>query len=314
MLVLLLNIASYALAFVAVWLGAGLIVESTSRFSNRLRLSSFAFSFIFLGLLTSTPEFSVGLQAIADNNPEIFTGNLLGGIVIIFLLVIPLLAVVGNGVNLRHELSHHNLIVALLVIAAPSFLILDKKVTNAEGLILVIAYLLLLLLVERKHGILDNGNAKLFSVKSYSYTDILKIFFGIAALFISSSIIVDKTIYFADFFNISAFYFGLIIVSLGTNMPEISIAIRSAIEKKKDIAMGDYLGSASANTLLFGVFTLLNNGEVLTVDNFLVTFIFIVGALSIFYFFSYRQKYISRRNGLVLLSGYIVFVIVELAK
>ena len=308
---LLLNTLIYALAFIAIWLGSGLIVESTSRFSHKLRLSSFAFSFIFLGLLTSTPEFSVGLQAVADNNPGIFVGNLLGGVVILFLLVIPLLAVLGNGVNLKHELNNDTLIIALLVIAAPSFLVLDGKITNIEGLILIAMYSALIFLVERRHGIFDNSNAKLFSVKSYSYKDIIKIMLGFAALFISSSVIVDKTAYFADFFNISTFFLGLIIVSLGTNMPEISIAIRSAIERKKDLAMGDYLGSAAANTVFFGIFTLLSGGGVLTADNFIVTFIFIAAALCGFYILSYKQKYISRRNGAILILMYIVFVVVE---
>ena len=310
----LLNVVIYGLAFTAIWLGAGLIVDSTSRFSHKLKLSSFAFSFIFLGLLTSTPEFSVGLSAIADKRPEIFVGNLLGGVVVLFLLVIPLLGVVGNGINLKHELNNHTLAVALMIIAAPSLVVLDKKVTNFEGFILIFLYLLLIFLVERKHGIFDNGNAKLFNIKSYSYKDILKVLLGLFALFVSSSIIVDKTIYFADFFNISAFYLGLIIVSLGTNMPEISIAIRSAMEQKKDIAMGDYLGSAAANMLLFGVFTLLSSGEVLSVDNFLITFMFIVGALSVFYILSYKKNFISRKTGIILLFAYIVFVAVELTR
>ncbi len=79
-----------------IWFGAGLIVTAASKFSQKLKLSPFAFSFVFLGILTSTPEFSVGLQAIADHDAEIFVGNLLGGIVVLFLVVIPMLAVFGK--------------------------------------------------------------------------------------------------------------------------------------------------------------------------------------------------------------------------
>ncbi len=308
---MLLSLVLYLIAFVFIWFGSGLIVSSTSRFSDKLRLSSFAFSFIFLGLLTSVPEFSVGLQAVAENDPEIFAGNLIGGIPVLFLIIIPALAIFGRGVSLKHELENNTLLITLGVILAPSIVVLDRRVSSIEGILLVILYLILIFTIERKNGIFDNGNSKLFSVKSYSYKDILKVLLGIGIVFISSNIIVDKTVYFADILNISAFYVGLIAVSLGTNIPEMSIAIRSVIEGKKDVAMGDYLGSAAANTLLFGIFTILNKGEVLTVNNFMITFVFVLTALSLFYFFSKTNNYISIRNGFFMILIYIVFVVLE---
>lgn len=311
---LLLNLVLYGLAFYLIWLGSGLIINSVSKLSERLKLPSFAVSFLLLGLLTSTPEFSVGLQSIADNDPEIFVGNLIGGIAVLFLLVIPALAIFGKGINLRHELDKPTLAFALLTILTPSVVVVDGKVSMLEGVMLVFLYGVLAFLVQRKNGLFDKSNSRLLNAKSYSHKDVLKIILGIALVFLSSSIIVDKTVYFADIFNISTFYIGLIIVSLGTNIPEISIALRSVVEGKKDIAMGDYLGSAAANTLLFGIFTILNGGEVIIVDNFLVTLLFIAFALSVFYFLSYRKKYISRTNGFMLLGVYVLFVFFELVR
>ena len=311
---LVANIFLYIVAFFFIWFGAGLVVSSASKFSTKLRLSPFAFSFVFLGILTSTPEFSVGLQAVASSHPEIFVGNLLGGIVVIFLVVIPLLAVFGNGINLKDELDNKTLLITLGIILTPSLFILDKKVTTLEGTILVILYVVLLFLVERRNGIFDRSNEQLFNIKAYSYKDILKMLLGIGIVFVSSSIIVDKTTYFAGIFNISAFYISLFVIALGTNLPELSLAVRSIISRKREIAMGDYMGSAAANTLLFGIFTLLHGGEILTVDNFIITFLFILTALGLFYFFFRTKNYISRGNGFILLGIYVIFVIVELIR
>ncbi len=308
------NLLLYIASFLLIWFGSGLIVNSAGKFSTRLKLSPFIFSFAFLGLLTSTPEFSVGLQSVAENDPEIFVGNLLGGIIVLFLLVIPVLAILGKGINLKHELDNRNTLASLGVILAPSIFILDKKLTSLEGAIMIILYLTLIFMIQRKNGFFDSENSKLLEIKSYSYKDFLKVFLGIGLVFISSGIIVDKTMYFAGLFNIAAFYIGLIVVSLGTNMPEMSLAVRSVIENKKDIAMGDYLGSAAANTLLFGIFTLLSGSEVLTVNNFFLTFIFVGSSLMLFYYFSYSKKYISRNNGFALLGIYIFFVALELMK
>lgn len=304
----------YIIAFAAIWYGAGLIISSASQFSHKLRLSPFVFSFVFLGLATSIPEFSVGLQAVAGHDPEIFAGNLIGGIVVIFLLVIPLFAIFANGVSLRHELDNRTLLATLAFILAPSVATMDKKVTNIEGAILVILYFVLFYVVQKKNGILDNENKELLNMKAYSYTSILKILAGVGMLFVGGNVVVDKTLYFSGIFNISTFYISLIVVSIGTNIPELSLAVRSAISGKKDIAMGDYLGSAAANALLFGIFTLLSGGEVIAISNFFVTFGFIVGALSLFYFFFHKKSYISRNDGILLFAVYILFVAFQLIK
>ena len=124
-----------------------------------------------------------------------------------------------------------------------------------------------------------------------------------------------KTVFaFSEIFQIPSFYISLIVLSLGTNLPELSLAIRAILSGKKEIAFGDYLGSASANTLLFGFFTLFNDGEVLTVNNFLMTFIFIALGLGMFYFFSKSEKNISIKEGAALLMVYIAFVVFELGK
>lgn len=306
-----INFTIYIIAFILIWLGSGLIISSTSKFTERLRLSPFAFSFVALGLLTSTPEFSVGLQAVASHDAEIFVGNLLGGITVLFLVVIPLLAIFGNGISLKHELDHRTLLATLFVILAPSIFVLDKKVTNLEGLIMIILYLFLLFLIERKNGIFDRKNSALFNIKSYSYKDVLKILLGVVIVFITSSIIVGKTMYFAQLLGIPAFYIGLIVIALGTDLPELSLGIRSVITGKKDIAMGDYIGAAAASTFLFGILTILHNGEVITISNFLVTFLFISTALCLFYFLAMTKNYISRNNGFILFGTYIIFLILE---
>jgi cation:H+ antiporter len=311
--VIALDLSVYILAFLGIWFGSGLIVTSTSKFAEKLRLSAFALSFLLLGILTSTPEFSVGLQAVISKNPQIFVGNLLGGIIVIFLFIIPLLAIVGNGISLKHQFDNKTLLVAIGVIMAPAVLLLDKKVSVIEGFFLIGLYIFLVILVQIKNGIFDTENSKLLDKKAYSYKDLLKILIGIGLVFVSSNVIVDKTLVFAGILNIPEFYIGLLVISLGTDLPEITLVIRSVLSKKNEVAMGDYLGAAAASTLLFGIFTFLSRGEELRVDNFIVTFAFMAIGLGSFFILSYKEKFISRASGFVLISAYFSFVIIELA-
>lgn len=311
---LITNIFLYLASFVVIWLGAGLIIKSVDKIARKLKLSQFAISFFLLGLLTSIPETAVSFNAVAERNPEIFVGTLLGGVVVIFLLIIPILAILGKGIKVNHSLNKKNLALVLATTVVPAALVIDQKVTNLEGLLMIGAYVFLFYEIQKHHGIFDREEAEVLRLKAYSFLDLLKVALGIGLVFISSNYIVHQTVMFSEIFHIPTFYISLIILSLGTNLPELSLAIRGITSGKQDIAFGDYLGSAAANTLLFGFFTLLNDGEVITVNNFVVTFIIIATGLSIFYYFSRTERIISIKEGITLISLYVIFVLYEVSN
>ncbi len=300
-------------SFVTIWYGAGLIVASANKFAHKIRISSFAFSFLVLGILTSTPEFGVGVTAVAENSPEIFIGNLIGGIPVLFLFVIPILAIFGRGINLKNKINPKNLFFSFIVMLLPAFFIIDKEVTNFEAIIMIGAYLALAYSIQKSHGFLDANNRNILHIKSYSTQDILKILYGVGLVFVASHYIVDGTRFFADQLQVSTFYISLILLSIGTNLPELSLAIRSIISGNKDVAFGDYVGSGAANTVLFGIFTLLTHGNVLTVNHFLPAFILMGVGLGLFYVFARSKDIISQKEGLALFAVYILFLILELS-
>lgn len=308
---MLLPVLIYLLSFFLVWFGSGLIVSSVDKLARKLKVSSFAFSFFVLGILTSTPEISVGLMAMASGDPEIFVGNLIGGVIVIFFLVIPLLAIFGNGIKLSSQLKTKNLLLTFAVMIAPVFFVMDKKINHLEGAILVVLYFLLFYFIQREKGILDNGHGKILFLKSFSLVDLAKILLGIGLVYVASRFIVEKTLYFAKVIKVSPFYLGLVVVSLGTNLPEFSVGIRSIISKKKQVAFGNYIGSAAVNTLLLGLLTVVRRGDIFIVNGFTKLSIIIFLGFGLFFYLSRSKNDISRKEGFLLLLLYIVFIIVE---
>lgn len=302
----------YAASFLGLWYGSGLIVDSIKRLARKINVSSFAFSFFVLGFLTSIPEIGVGINALEQNQPEIFVGNLLGSAIVMFLLVIPLLAVLGGGVHVKKHLSNRDLLVTLGIIAVPALFALDRTVTNVEGFILLGLYIVLFYIIRARKGVLERVERMLQrEQKDWRHSTIIKLAAGMALVFITSRFIVNQTISAAETYQLSTFVISLLVLSVGTNLPEISLALRSLTSKAEDVALGDYLGSAATNTMLFGVFTLFNNGEVITERSFTITFAIIVGSLLAFFLLTRGKSWLTRKEGWLLLGCYLVFLLYE---
>ena len=299
-------------SFVMIWYGSGKIVASADHFSKKLKISSFAFSFLILGILTSTPEFAVGMTAISEGKPSIYMGNLIGGVPVLFLFVIPLLAIFGNGLKLHKSISQKNLLFSFLVMLAPAFFVLDGTVDVFESIILVALYVALVFLIQREKGVLDTANQTFLNSHSYSLKDIFNVLFGVGLVFVASHYIVEGALYFADFFTISPFFISLILLSFGTNLPELSLAVKAVISGKKDVAFGDYVGSATANTLLFGFFGIIYGKNATVTEHFLPAFVMLAVGLFIFFFFARSKKELSRKEGLILIGLFIFFGLLQL--
>lgn len=306
-----IQILFYLLSFLILWYCSGVIIQSVDRFAHRLKLSSFTVSFFVLGVLTSIPEFSVGINSIIDKTPDVFVGNLIGASLILFILVIPILAVFGNGVKMIHQMTDKDMIFALLVAGAPIFLIADNLLTRTEGVFLIIIYIILFYFIEKKKGLMEVvKNNKIFKEKGL-LDGWLELILAIIITFLVSRFIVEQTVYFANYFKVSSFLISIVFLSLGTNIPEISLAIKSIMMNKKEIALGDYLGSAAANTLIFGVLTLLNGARINVTNYSLRTLIITLFGLGAFYLFSQSKNEISKKEGKILLLIYVLFIITQ---
>lgn len=304
---MLTNLLVLIFGFTILWIGSGVVVNSVNHFSKKLSISSFAFSFFILGLLTSIPEFAVGFTSVVEKKPEVFIGNLIGGVPVIFLLIIPILAILGNGISFKNKLSDKNLIFSFVVMLAPAFFILNKSVNMLESIIMVFLYVILFFFIERNNGILNTKNSEIMNIKNYSYKDLVKILTGAVLAFIGSHFILNTTLYFAGLLNVSPFIISLVFLSLGTNIPELSLAVRSVISGAKDVAFGDYVGSAAANTLLFGIFGLMY-GKIILENTSYRVFIFITLGLALFYLFTRSKNNISRNEGIILILIYLIFI------
>lgn len=304
------SIFLFFISFLLLWIGSGIAVSVISKVAHSLRMSSFFVSFFVLGLFTSIAEITVGISAHINNEPEIFVGNLIGGSVVLFLLVIPLLAAVGDGIKLSHSFDVKDLISAVVVVGFPAFLSLDNEISYIDALVCIIFYCYFIFTQQKKaHSIerVVHINIK----QTTLYGSLLQVLGAVILIFIASTILVNQTKIIGELLGISPFVISVLVISIGTNIPEISIAVRAILAKRKDIAFGDYLGSATLNTLELGILSIMGNTPINADGSNYSILIFLIG-LGFFVYFAKTHHTFSRQEGAILLAIYGVFVICEL--
>lgn len=308
----------YLAAFGFLSYGSSLIINTISSFTKRVRIPPFIFSFFVVGLLTSTAEVAVAINAINVGRPEIFVGSMLGGTLAIFLLIIPLMTILNRGIHVKKHMTTRTLVITLIIIGMPAIFSLDKVISNIEAVVLILLYGSLLFVLRSGRETLNKLSfdkvETLLKTETGGFKDniFLRLGIGGVLIFLSSRFIVDQTLIYSEHFHVSAFLVSLIVIALGTTLPEISLALHTAASDKaqaEDIAIGDFLGSAAANVLLFGVFTLINNGDVVATQDFGITVIFIALSLISFYVFTRGKSILTTHEGFSMVGMYGLFIL-----
>lgn len=285
-------------------------LSAVIKISRIFKISGFATSFLILGFFTSLTEILVGVSAIMENQPEIFVGNLIGSSVVIFLLIIPLLAVLANGIGLNHDFSYRDLVGSVIVIGMPAILALNNHFSLVDAIVCLVVYVNFFYTQGKKSNTFVKLIHVQFSLQSLSL-ELFKILAGMGMLFYASNLLVDQTVILGEQLNTSAFIISLLVISIGTNIPELSIAIRAVMARKNDIALGNYIGSSALNTLTIGVLTLANQNSIVLGQQPALGFATFIVGLGIFLHVAKSKREVSRLEGMMLMAIYILFILLE---
>jgi len=289
---------------------ANAVVKSTAYFSQRLQIKSFLLGFLVLGFATTIPEMFVGYQAVVDGVPQLAVGNLLGGSILLLSLVMGGSALFLKRIILDHGMTKRDIGLSTLVVAMPAIALWDGSLTRFEGVILLAGYLLHILFINKEQHFSANIEHHAKSIKHPMHAIFIG-FAGLVGLAFSSRFIVVLAEGLAKSFAISPFVIGLFLVTFGTNLPEITLAVEAVLKKKRDIAFGDVLGSAVINTPILGIICIFAPFSVPDHLRMRATLILLAGTSLFFWWAASSKRDITRKEGIVLMIIYILFVAFE---
>lgn len=289
---------------------AQIVVQAASVLARRFGLTSFAIGFLLLGVLTSTPEFFVAIQSAAAGVPQLSMGNLLGGSILLLSLVMGITSTLLGRISLDHRLSFREIILASSVVASPILVLWDGNLTRPEGIFLIGLYLLHGFLLNHKGR---NGKKKMSYQRFHGvWHEVGTLILGFGAMLVASKVIVESAQVITASLRMPPFVFGLVLLSIGTNLPEFALAIEAAVQRRKTIAFGDFLGSSAANTFILGLLGWFTPFEVATSERLWFSLVLLGSVTAFFLWALSSRRDITRKEGVGLIFFYVAFVVFEL--
>src|SRR5690606_32063679 len=186
-------------------------------------------------------------------------------------------------------------------------------------LLLGILYFIILIKTSKKEPVkiqkdfseeFEKSNIKEKSDYKVWSWNIMLLFGGIVATIYGAEKLVDGAVNIAQYFGMSDAVIGLTIVSIGTGAPEIATTIVGTICNKRDIAVGNLLGSSITNIFIKLGTIIILTPEGVNVSKDILWFDLPLAALVtlVCYPVFKSDQMVSRKEGIVFVSLYLLYL------
>jgi cation:H+ antiporter len=143
-------------------------------------------------------------------------------------------------------------------------MVIDGVISRFDALLLLLlmgAYLLFLLQDAKNIPDLEDiDELNEIDENTFSWRKVIPLLIlGFLLVIIGAHFTVESASAIARDFGISEWIIGIIMISLGTSLPELVVSISAALKGKVDMAIGNIIGSNMANTtVVLGAAALVN--------------------------------------------------------
>lgn len=249
--------SSIAIALLAIALGIAGLTWSADRFvgASAAMAKSFGVTPLIIGLTivslgTSAPEIMVSINAALDGAGDLAVGNAIGSNIANMGLVLGVTTLVA-AIPVKRGILTQEIPILLGVSLVAGGCLYDAHISQIEGFLLALLLApVMIYLIRVKKGINDAHEAEDEEIPNMSRNAAAVWFIvGLAALVLSSEVLVWGARNAAEYFSVSPLIIGLTVIAVGTSLPELAASVMSAIKGHHDIAIGNVVGSNIFNLL-----------------------------------------------------------------
>lgn len=283
-----------------------------------LNWREFIVAFFVMAFAASLPNLFVDLGAALRGMPEVALGDILGGN-LVDLTIVAAVAVLfaPKDIKTNSKMVQGTAVFTSIIALLPLLLILDGSLDRIDGIILIFAFIVYSIWLFSKEDRFKKVYSKsskrpIANFKNFA-VNIIKIILLLGLLLLISQWIVGTAKYFSESLGISLSLVGILIVGIGNCFPEMYFSIITARKGQGWLVLGDLMGAIIVPaTLVLGIVAIVSPFVINDFSPFLIARLFLIFASIFFLIVIRRGKSFTKKEGLFLLSVYVVFLITEI--
>jgi len=284
------------------------LLENVRAIAKSMGLSELLITLLGISILASLPEFFISLLAALNRSSEISLGTVVGSNIFTLLFVLGLSALLhpfkARRVIERRDSTWMILSASVLLVFA------NHGISRLEGLAMAMLYLPYIYSVYLDERKALKASKKVLTRETEKKA--LWILLFMAVLLISAEGVVRTGMRIAAELKLPVEIVALILVGIGSSLPETVIGVSSALKKHMDVTLGDVYGTNIFTALfIIGVSAIVHPIPIRSADLEFVLPFFIFSSI-ILQLFMVTRKNVTRFEGLALILLYAYFVAAQL--
>lgn len=295
---------------------SGVAVDIFEKIAHEVKINKLLLATFLVSFSTSLPEFSVGIASALKGEPQIALGNLIGANLANLSWIVGGAAVVAGTIPVVGDYLRRDLWMAMGMSMLPFLLMVDGRLSRLDGLLLVIAYMFYAKSMVAEADILKHSRlkrhkivkTKIKSVSSW-IGHVLLLLFVLVSMAVASHYLIDVALGLSKNFGVNAYWVGLLVVSFGTTLPELTLSIFASEKRDTSLLLGNILGSVIVNsTFILGIVGMISPIAFESSVGKGLSGLFLILILGLFWVFTKSKRKLERWEGLTLIGVYMMFV------
>jgi cation:H+ antiporter len=306
-------------------LGGAALVGGASQLASRLGVPPMIVGLTIVGFGTSSPELVVNIIGGLQGETALAFGNVVGSNISNLALVLGAAAFLQT-IEIHGSVIRRELPLLLLVTTVMTVMALDNvlgggtaMIGRTDAVVLILMFAIFVYITVQDIMLARSKDRLLEEVADYPLVRIelgkrflwASIIVGFVLLFVGGEMTVRYSVEFASGIGIPSDVIGLVVVAIGTSLPELVTSIMAAWRKESDLALGNILGSNVFNSLIvLPVSALISDVAIPEggVGDLIVSWLLAAVLVPIFYF---GRRTLGRTSGTLLLLAYVSYMVVR---
>ena len=301
------DIIVFAISIPVIIISSDIFTGGASKLAKMLGVSDFIIGITIVSLGTSLPELASNTYASYINHGQIVAGDIIGSNITNIALILGLTCII-KPLTIKHTDIYSGKIHLLILVFASVFIIASGGIGRIGGIAFIILYLFYL-----RHSVSTYRELGTETIgKDGFINNIFKLLIGLTGILIGSRVFVNSVIGLSESFGVSEYLIALLLMSIGTSLPELFVSVSAARKGYMTMALGNIIGSNVANILwIFGIAAVIRP-IIISPERIIIQLLFMLFLSVLLIIFKKSGYVIDRREGVVFIGIYLVFVTVSI--